>query len=80
MHAKTTVLPTETQMQLHCKYFSTHPRIIYLHFILQGVKLKMYRKFLQLFIIGTHKSNFTGNTYPCAEAVIEYFPGTRSLQ
>ena len=26
MHAKTTVLPTETQMQLHCGYLLTHPR------------------------------------------------------
>jgi len=41
----------------------------------------MDHKSLQLPITGTiHKSNFTGNIYPCAEAVIEYFPGTRSLQ
>jgi len=41
----------------------------------------MNQKFLLLLIMGTiHKSNFTGNIYPCAEAVIEYFPGTRSLQ
>jgi len=41
----------------------------------------MNKKFLQLLIIGTiHNSIFTGNIYPCAEAVTEYFPGTRSLQ
>lgn len=47
----------------------------------KGMSWKWIWTFLQLLPIGTiHKNNFTGSIYPCAEAVIEYFPGTRSLQ
>ena len=39
MHAKTTVLPAETQMQLHCGYLLTHHR-----------KYLSFRKWRHLFL------------------------------